>query len=104
MTDPYSDKYYTVNKRGTDFVEIRVCSRITNANQLMNRYEAVGHLADAVHEDKSFESYMRSNALFLKRVYPDKEKRRTIYDLAHKFQNYIETGDSTDVRRFLRTY
>jgi hypothetical protein len=104
MTDPYSDKYYTVNKRGTDFVEIRVCSRITNATQLMNRYEAVGHLADAVHEGKSFERYMRSNALLLKRVYPDKEKRRTIYDLAHKFQNYIETGESAGVQRFLRTY
>lgn len=100
-TDSYT-KYETVHRRGPDFLEFRLPGRVRNATQLHNRFEFFRILVDAVHRELTFDQYLRGNAKLLKEIYPDKERRRKIYQMAHHFQDWVLTGANADesIRRY----
>lgn len=83
------ERYSTVRVRSVEFCEFRVPRGVKNATQLRNRFEFIQLLSDAIYEEKTFRQYLRSNTALMRRVYPDVEKRRVIWDLARHFQHWI---------------
>jgi hypothetical protein len=95
------DRYSTVNVRNNDFLEFRFVSAVKNAQQLLNRFDAFGHLVDAVEEQPSFSTYVNSNMKLLKKIYPNETKRDKILSMAHDFQSWVNGGAaSRDIAPF----
>lgn len=86
------DKYCPVRRRAFG-IEVRLPSRVSNADVLLNRFEWVGLTCTAIDEGDSFAAYCHRCMPILVTAYRgDRAKIASILRLARQFNRYLQDG------------
>lgn len=83
--------YCAIRERGARSVEFRLVRRVETYKNLLWRFRLFRTLAKAIHEELSFEEYLRLNRPLLREVYSPNRRRDVIADARH-FNDYLCRG------------